>query len=269
MLMAGFGAVAAALPMPVAGAAPTRPQAPPQTTSTPTYLFHDEFDGPAGSAPDPSKWHMAQARELIKNPVFWDRPENMGQYRDDREHVFLDGNSNLVIRATRDNKNKYVSGKVIGNWWGGIGTTWEARIKFNCLTAGCWPAWWLMNDHPEVGGEVDLAEWYGNGEWPSGTTVHARLDGTSFATQPTAIDGNWHTWRVTWNDSGMYFWKDYVDGAEPYFTVPANSLDDWPFNFPDYKLFPVLNLAVSGSGGGDPRAGNYPADMLVDYVRVW
>ncbi len=62
---------------------------------------------------------MAQARELIKNPVFWDRPEkNMGQYRDDREHVFLDGNSNLVIRATRDNKNKYVSGKVIGNWWG-------------------------------------------------------------------------------------------------------------------------------------------------------
>ncbi|WP_225933804.1 glycoside hydrolase family 16 protein [Mycolicibacterium pallens] len=269
MLMAGFGAVAAALPMPVAGATPTRPQAPPQTTSTPTYLFHDEFDGPAGSAPDPSKWHMAQARELIKNPVFWDRPENMGQYRDDREHVFLDGNSNLVIRATRDNKNKYVSGKVIGNWWGGIGTTWEARIKFNCLTAGCWPAWWLMNDHPEVGGEVDLAEWYGNGEWPSGTTVHARLDGTSFATQPTAIDGNWHTWRVTWNDTGMYFWKDYVEGAEPYFTVPANSLDDWPFNFPDYKLFPVLNLAVSGSGGGDPRPGNYPADMLVDYVRVW
>ena len=47
----------------------------------------------------------------------------MGQYRDDRRHVFLDGKSNLVIRATRDN-NKYVSGKVVGNWWGGIGTTW-------------------------------------------------------------------------------------------------------------------------------------------------
>ncbi|WP_431235668.1 glycoside hydrolase family 16 protein [Mycolicibacterium psychrotolerans] len=268
MLMAGFGAVAAALPMPVAGATPTRPQAPAPNATAPAYLFHDEFDGPAGSAPDPSKWRIAKARETIKNPVFWDRPENMGQYRDDRQHVFVDGNSNLVIRATRAN-NKYVSGKVMGNWWGGIGTTWEARIKFNCLTAGCWPAWWLMNDHPEVGGEVDLAEWYGNGEWPSGTTVHARLDGTSFATQPTPIDGNWHTWRVTWNDSGMYFWRDYVDGAEPYFTVPANSIDDWPFNFPDYRMFPVLNLAVSGSGGGDPRSGTYPADMLVDYVRVW
>jgi hypothetical protein len=50
----------------------------------------------------------------------------------------------------------------------------------------------------------------------------------------------------------MYFWRDYVDGAEPYFTVPANSLDDWPFNDPGYQLTPMLNLAVAGSGGGDP-----------------
>ena len=144
------------------------------------------------------------------------------------------------------------------------------RIKFDCLTAGAWPAWWLMNDHPEVGGEVDLVEWYGNGDWPSGSTVHARLDGTSFATQPLGVDGNWHTWRVTWNDSGMYFWQDYVDGAEPYFTVPANSLDDWPFNFPDYRMFPVLNLAVSGSGGGirGPALSGTDAHRLVRLGRV-
>ena len=102
-----------------------------------------------------------------------------------------------------------------------IGT--EARVKFNCLTNGCWPAWWLLNDNPDNGGEVDLAEWYGNQNWPSGTTVHARLDGTSFATQPFDVDGGWHVWRVTWNDSGMYFWRDYADGMEPYFQVPANS----------------------------------------------
>jgi beta-glucanase (GH16 family) len=182
----------------------------------------------------------------------------MGQY----------GNSNLVIRATRED-GRYVSGKIVGTWWGGIGTTWEARIRFNCLTAGCWPAWWLSNDHPVAGGEVDMVEWYGNGERPSGTTVHARSDGTSFATFPFPVDSGWHTWRVTWNPAGMYFWRDYVDGAEPYFSVPANSIDDWPFNLPDYRVFPVLNLAVSGSGGGDPKGGTYPADMLVDWVRVW
>ena len=63
----------------------------------PAFIFQDEFDGPAGSGPIPGKWIVAQARETIKNPVFWDRPENMGQYRDDRANVFLDGNSNLVI----------------------------------------------------------------------------------------------------------------------------------------------------------------------------
>jgi len=31
----------------------------------------------------------------------------------------------------------------------------------------------------------------------------------------------------------------------------------------------AMDLAVAGSGGGDPSAGTYPADMLVDWVRVW
>ena len=180
-------------------------------TATPAFLFHDEFDGPAGSAPDPSKWTVATARETIKNPVFWDRPENMGQYRNDRRNVFLDGKSNLVIRATKEN-GKYFSGKLTGTWRGGIGLTWEARVKFDCLTLGCWPAWWLLNNDPVRGGEIDLVEWYGNGSWPSGSTVHARLDGTSFATQPFDVDSAWHVWRCTWNDAGMYFWRDYVDG---------------------------------------------------------
>ena len=273
MLMAGFGALTVSLPFPEARANPLptvpAPAAPPSTTPAPAFIFQDEFDGPAGSGPDPSKWIVAQARETIKNPVFWDRPENMGQYRDDRANVFLDGNSNLVIRATRNSEGKYVSGKLTGTFRTGINRTFEARIKLNCLTAGAWPAWWLLNDNPERGGEVDIMEWYGNGSWPAGTTVHARLDGTSFDTCPVGIDGNWHRWRCTWNEAGMFFWQDYVEGMEPYFSVPANSLDDWPFNDPGYELSPVLNLAVSGSGGGDPRPGTYPADMLVDWVRIF
>lgn len=268
--MSGLGLLAAAIPLPTAGAAPPAPgpvPGPPET-ATPAFLFHDEFDGPAGSAPDPAKWTVATARETIKNPVFWDRPENMGQYRNDRRNVFLDGNSNLVIRATKEN-GKYFSGKLTGTWRGGIGLTWEARVKFDCLTLGCWPAWWLLNNDPARGGEIDVVEWYGNGSWPSGSTVHARLDGTSFATQPFDVDSAWHVWRCTWTDAGMYFWRDYAPGMEPYFTVPANSLDDWPFNDPGYQLSPMLNLAVAGSGGGDPAGGTYPADMLVDWVRVW
>ena len=84
-----------------------------------------------------------------------------------------------------------------------------------------------------------------------------------------AVDSGWHTWRCQWDDAGFRFWKDYVDGAQPYFDVPASSLPDWPFNRPGYTVFPVFNLAVAGSGGGDPGPGTYPADMLIDWIRVW
>ena len=93
--------------------------------------------------------------------------ENVGQYRDDRRNVYVDGKSNLVFHAAKDGKT-YYSGKVFGKWRGGIGHIWEARIKLDCLTAGCWPAWYLANNSPVNGGEVDIMEWYGNGHWAAG-----------------------------------------------------------------------------------------------------
>ena len=218
MRAAGFGALAAIVPTGQAAAAASRPAPAAPVAATGTYLFHHEFDGPAGSAPDPSKWVVANHRTPIKNPTGFDRPEFFGQYRDNRQNVFLDGKSNLVLRATKDGDD-YFGGLVSGTWRGAIGTTWEARIKLSCLDPGCWPAWWLSNDDAGRSGEVDLLEWYGNGEWPSGTTVHANPDGTAFETHPIGVDGAWHTWRVTRNPGGMYFWEDYVDGAEPYFSV--------------------------------------------------
>ena len=127
----------------------------------------------------------------------------------------------------------------------------------------------MANNNPVNGGEVDLMEWYGNGNWAAGTTVHAKLNGGEHVSHGITVDSGWHTWRVQWDEAGMRFWKDYVDGAQPYFDVPANSLPDWQFNDPGYQMFPILGLAVAGSGGGDPGPGTYPADMLVDWVRVW
>ncbi len=273
MLMTGIGVVAAAIPVPEARAYPSwrdmaagrvPPPAAPNGQSGP-YIFQDEFDGPAGSAPDPSKWTVALAREQIKDPTFWERPENIGQYRDDRRNVFVDGTSNLVLRATKDGST-YYGGKVQSSWRGGVGHTWEARIKLNCLTAGAWPAYWLGNQDE---GEIDVMEWYGNGKWPAATTVHAKANGGEWKTHNIAVDGAWHTWRTQWDEAGIRFWKDYVDGAAPYFDVPASSLPDWPFNAPGYTAYPVFNLAVAGSGGEDPGPGSYPADMLVDWIRVW
>lgn len=173
----GLGVAAAALPSPKAhaepipvrpgpGTGPATPAVPAGQSAGPVMLFQDEFNGPAGAPPDPAWWSIVPAREVIRNPVEWDQPYNMGRYVTDQEHVFQDGKGNLVIRATRGPGNniqeRYASAKIIGNWRGGIGTTWEARVKLNCLTDGAWPAFWLLNDDPVRGGEVDLVEWYGN-----------------------------------------------------------------------------------------------------------
>ena len=211
---------------------------------------------------------IAQAREVIKNPVFWDRPENMGQYRDDRANVFPDGNSNLVIRATRNDDNRYVSGKLVSTFRTGINHTFEARIKFNCLTAGCWPAWWLLNDNPSAAARSTL--WSGTATGSGRRAPRSTPDWTASRSRPSRSG-----WTATGTGGGApgttpACTSGWTTSTAPSPTsVPANSLDDWPFNDPGYELAPVLNLAVGGSGGKDPKPGKYPADMLVDWVRVF
>lgn len=265
MMMAGVGLLAAAVPV-RAGQAKAQPldPPPPPGASLGTYVFQDEFDGPAGAAPDPSKWVVVNWDEPVTPPI-------LGKYRDRRENVFQDGNSNLVIRATREGPD-YFTGRIEGIPRLGMGHTWEARIKLECLTPGCWPAFWLVNEDPLPDGEVDIVEWYGNNAWAPGSTVHAASTGRTWRGRdiPELVDDAWHTWRVNWADDGFRFWRDYVDGAEPYLHVPAVPIDGrWPFNQPGYWMMPILNIAVGGPGGGDPAAGVFPAQMLVDYVRIW
>ena len=155
LMMSGMGMLAAAVGVPEAQAHPAPPAAPAAGPGGP-YLFQDEFDGPANSAPDPGKWTVQSWQDDVFPPV-------EGIYRDDRRNVFQDGNSNLVIMATRE-FDRYYSGKVRGNWRGMINTTWEARIKLDCLFPGLWPSFWAVNEDPLPDGEVDFFEWYGNGE---------------------------------------------------------------------------------------------------------
>ena len=221
MLTTGIGVLAAALPLPEARAHPPSPDAPAaaataqraQRPERALHLLTTSSTAPPARPLTRRSGPSRPAREVIKDPTYWELPENIGQYRDDRRNVFVDGNSNLVLRAAKDGPT-YFSGKVQSNWRGGVGHTWEARIKLNCLTPGAWPAYWLGNEDQ---GEIDVMEWYGNGSWPSATTVHAKANGGEWKTHNIAVDSAWHTWRCQWDEAGIRFWKDYADGAQPYF----------------------------------------------------
>jgi hypothetical protein len=269
LMMAGMGVLAAAISAPEARANPSH-QAPPEAPAggAGPYIFQDEFDGPAGSGPDPGKWTVQTWQDDVYPPV-------AGIYRNDRRNVFQDGNSNLVLLATQEMGN-YYTGKLRGNFRSMINQTWEARIKLDCLTTGLWPSFWGVNEDPQPDGEVDIFEWYGNGSWPAGTTVHAASNGKTWEGKsiPGLVDGGWHTWRMRWAEDGFQFSRD---GA-PYFSVPPKPIhvaggppEDmrWPFNNPGYWMTPMFTLAVGGVGAGDPALGRFPAAMLIDYIRIW
>ena len=198
------------------------------------YFRTFNFDGPAGSPPiTPNGSRRWPARD--GGPDLLGLPENVGQYRDDRRNVYLDGKSNLVFRAAKDG-NTYYSGKLFGKYRGGIGTPGrpdQAELPHSGLLARVVPGQQQPRQrrrsrHHGVVRQRPLG---------GGTAVHAKLNGGEHVSQTITVDSGWHTWRVQWDDAGMRFWKDYVDGAQPYFNVPASSLPDWQFNAPGYPLF--------------------------------
>lgn len=231
----------------------------------PSYTFADDFDGPAGSAPDPSRW----AYDLGGGG--WGNDE-LETYTSSRENSFLDGNGNLVIRVTKtvgQGTTTYRSArlKTLGKFSQYHGT-FEARIKVD-PQQGTWPAWWMMGANiGTVGwpkcGEVDILENFG-GSADVVTSVHTLSSGGGTYTKraATAVDSTWHIWRVHWARTGFTFFKD----GTRYMDVGPSHVPNWPFSS-GVPMFMLLNLAVGGAAGSAASA-NFPVDMLVDYVRVW
>jgi len=237
----------------------------------PVYLFDDEFDGAAGSPPDPAKWVFD-----IGGPGAFGNNE-LETYTDDTANCYQDGSSNLVIRALSDSGG-YTSARIktLGKFTV-CGGTWEARIKLP-FAPGTWPAWWCMGANPPAlwpaCGEVDIVEAYGWDTRPYlETSVHIP-DGrggmidtiTGETRQDQPCDTGWHVYRMAWNThpESFVFSKDGV----AYLTTVPRAGTEWCYSAGN-PFYTLLNLAIGGNGGGPVPAGFSSAEMLVDYVRVW
>jgi beta-glucanase (GH16 family) len=237
-----------------------------------TYAFQDEFNGPAGSAPNPKLWGYDTGR--------WTDNNELQTYTRSRANSYLDGQGNLIIKALKSGRG-YTSARLLtqGKWSRNHGT-FEARIKVDRAT-GAWPAWWMIGDnYGSVGwpqcGEIDMVEVYGQPGWDADSTVHvADQRGNDTSKEkiiPGGVDANWHTYRLWWNiDTGNL--QFYKDGAGPYLTVRPGDLPSWPYGAgpgkPGGHMFMILNVAVGGDGGGKVPSSFTVSTMLVDYVRCW
>ncbi|SDM18413.1 glycoside hydrolase family 16 protein [Allokutzneria albata] len=241
-------------------------------------VWSDEFNGPAGGAPDQSKWSY----EPGNGNNGWGNHE-LQAYTTRRENVSTNGAGQLVITARRENSGvpcwngqpcQYTSGKLITKntrtfTYGRV----EARMKLP-TGKGIWPAFWMLGtDIGQVGwpqcGEIDIME--NIGSVPN--TVHGTLHGPGYsgaggigATAQNArpFHEDFHTFAVDWSPNRIV-WS--VDGRVYQTRTPADlGGRQWVFNHPFYL---ILNLAVGGDWPGSPDGSTrFPQQLLVDWVRV-
>jgi beta-glucanase (GH16 family) len=237
-----------------------------------TVVWRDEFDGPAGTPPDPTHW----AHEL--GGTGWGNRE-LQDYTDSPSNAALDGDGHLLItaRAETVGANAYTSARLTtdGLFAQAYGR-FEARIRL-VKGAGLWPAFWILGDNfHEVGwptsGEMDIVEQRGDDVTTVSSSLHgpvteAAVDAPVTRYVPVAggADAGFHVYAVEWDPDNVVFLLDDV----PFFQItparrPGNAIWVW-----DHPFFIILNLAVGGLFPGAPDPSTvFPQSLTVDYVRV-
>jgi len=246
--------------------------------------WSDDFDGPAGTPPDPAYW------EYEIGGSGWGNAE-LQFYTARPENVSLDGLGHLAIIARKEayQGRSYTSARINtrGKFEQGLGR-WEARMRLPS-GMGIWPAFWLLGaSFPQVGwpacGEIDIMELRGQAPGVVNGTLHATgfsggnsltaqyvcQEPPSCATPPCTplcpFNEDFHVFAVEVEADRIRF---EVDGSV-YQEVrqdrrPTGSA--WPFSSP---FFAILNVAVGGVYVGAPDVTTvFPQTMLVDYVRYY
>lgn len=264
-------------------------------------VWQDEFHQPGESRLDPAKWSFdigdlkvnheveiycpgfPSGREQ-SSPRFESAWQEIQACDEKDGNVSFDG-ENLVLRATQHH-GVWTSGRIKTQGhqafqYGRI----EARIKMP-VGAGLWPAFWALGDTiGKVGwpasGEIDFMENVPavGGLGPS--RIRSTLHGPAYSgdygirndfefPQGGRVDTAFHIYGAIWSPYMIQFYVD--DPAQVFFTATPHELPvgkAWVYNQP---FFLILNLAVgsaqSWSKATEPTTPN-PANMLVDYVRVY
>lgn len=222
-------------------------------------VWHDDFEG---DALDETKWSV------------WTLGPRKGGFNT-AEAVSLTGDGHLRITVREgtdeDGTTRYETG---GVWTRHTYTArygyFEARMRLQD-THGFWSAFWLQTPHngtplgdpASAGVEIDVMEaiagrhlrdqvmntihWDGYGEHHKKAHSKARVDNLHTA---------WHTFALEWTPTELVF---FTDGVETWRTDAA---------VPRIAQYLLLTCEV-GDWAGDIESADLPAEILVDYVRVW
>jgi beta-glucanase (GH16 family) len=163
---------------------------------------------------------------------------------------------------------------------------------------GVWPALWMLPQDDHYGswplsGEIDVLETRGQEPTKIIGTLHygSRWPGNTYTSRDFVLPkggtiAEFHTYAVEWEpgeirwlvDGVVYatqgdWWSsksDNAKGANPKKDAKKEvEKNPWPAPF-DRPFYLVMNIAVGGKFLGNPdKETKFPAEMVVDYVRVY
>ena len=255
----------------------------------------DEFNGPANSPIDSTKWHFDYGNLNVNNELEWycgpvGDPQNMSPCDPAKPNIFIDGSGHLVFQAYRIN-NTLVNGSWTSSRMQTHGTMTflygrlEASMQLP-VGAGLWPAFWALGNNifsnvpwPACG-EMDFMENVPASPGGLGPTkIRSTIHGPGYSggnglgqnfVFPSGVDvTTFHTYGAIWSPNMVQF---YVDNPSNVFFIRTASdvpggPGQWVFN---HSFINITNLAVGGGFPGNPDSSTpNPATMLVDYIHYY
>ncbi len=262
-------------------ASPSRNPAPAGDSTAYRIVWADEFD--TDGRPDSTKWDYEHGFVRNREPQ-WYQPENAAckngmlvieARRERRKNPGYDAGSNDWRRNRA--YAEYTSSCLItkGKFDFRYGKV-EMRAKID-VRKGMWPAFWMLGSnrgpmHWPACGEVDIMEFY-----RGHLLANACWEGSkepAWDMQQWAVDkwggetwaGAFHNWVLEWNELQMVI---SVDGLVLNTIDLTKTVNEKQGNNPFHENFYLLLNFALGQGGEEIPDGHLPAQMLVDYVRVF
>jgi beta-glucanase (GH16 family) len=264
--------------------------------------FSDEFDG---NAIDPAKWdfdigngfYNYEAKMWISG---WGNGE-LQYYTKESDNVFVKDGA-LHLRAIKESLHNcgYSSARLKTRKKDGtpLFAQCYGRFEFRAKLPtgkGLWPALWMLPARDAYGpwaasGEIDVMEARGHqpnkvlgtlhfgSRWP-----HNAQASTDYILPDKGTIADFHVYAVEWEPGEIRWYVDgkhyatqshwwscsKTDGARGAKPAKEADLNAWPAPF-DQPFYLIMNLAVGGQFPGEPdKTTVFPAEMVVDYVRVY
>jgi beta-glucanase (GH16 family) len=233
-------------------------------------VWSDEFNGPAGTPPNPGNWSFDGASGC--------GPGTLSTNTSSPANASLDGSGDLAITALRTPDGAYTAALLDskGHFSFSYGRI-EARIELPAGSGLC-PALYMVGDSASPYcfpgcGEIDVIEAISPHPGYAFATLHGPISGVAnyqqwehYVMSATSLFGSFYDYALTWSRSKIV-WT--IDGV-PYATATPKSLPpsaQWVFNG---RAFHVLtDLAVGGWPGAPASGAQFPATMRIDWIRVY